>query len=170
VWWIRRLEASTPHSGAANSYMGGVDTRRGQAAIRVMAHTPYEGSPPPAALLEALLLRFPNGTLNIFDRDLRYLLVGGEGLEAVGLTATYLRGKTLHELFPPAQVALVEPFYRRAFAGERVRFQVLLFGRDYYISAAPFHYDGARIATSIIAITQDVTTDRERQHLDEPYG
>jgi hypothetical protein len=88
----------------------------------------------------------------------------------VGLTATYLRGKTLHELFPPALVALVEPFYRRAFAGERVRFQVLLFGRDYYISAAPFHYDGSRIATSIIAITQDITTDRERQHLDEPYG
>jgi hypothetical protein len=51
-----------------------------------------------------------------------------------------------------------------------VRFQVLLFGRDCYVSAAPFQDDGSRIATSIIAITQDVTTDMERQHLDEPYG
>jgi hypothetical protein len=56
----------------------------------------------------------------------------------MGLTAISLQGKTLDELFPPESVALVQPLYRRAFAGERVWFEVLLCGRDYYISAAPF--------------------------------
>jgi PAS domain-containing protein len=120
-----------------------------------------------ASMLEALLLRFPNGTLNIYDRDLRYLLVGGEGLEAVGLTATYLQGKTLHELFPPAFVALVEPWYRRAFGGQRVRFEVLLFGRDYHISAAPFQHDRFGTVTSIIVVAQELTAETERQRLDE---
>jgi hypothetical protein len=126
-------------------------------------------SPTPASILEALLLRFPNGSLNVFDRQLRYLLVGGQGLEPVGLTATYLQGRTLHELFPPAFVALVEPYFSRAFAGERIRFEILLFGRDYFISAAPYQYDESGTVTSIIAVTQDVTTEDERQRLDKPY-
>jgi hypothetical protein len=96
----------------------------GRAIQAVMADTPSGAHSAP--LLETLLLRFPDGTLNIYDRDLRYVLVGGEGLEVVGLTASYLQGKTLHELFTPEAVALVEPFYRRAFTGERVRFEVLL--------------------------------------------
>jgi PAS domain S-box-containing protein len=132
-----------------------------------MADGTWDRHTPPAAMLEALLLRFPNGSINIYDRELRYLLVGGEGLEIVGLTAGYLHGKTLHELFPPAAVALVEPFYRRAFAGERVRFQVLLFGRDYYISVAPFAYVSG-VVTAIIAVAQDITTEQERVRLDEP--
>jgi hypothetical protein len=119
----------------------------------------------PESLVEALFFRFPNGTLNIYDRDLHYLYVGGDGLEAVGLTAGYLQGKTLHELFPPTSVALVEPFYRQAFAGERVRFRVLLFGRDYHISAAPFQY-AADVVASIIVVAQDVTTDDHIQRLD----
>jgi PAS domain-containing protein len=130
-----------------------------------MADTP--SGAPPASVLEMLLLRFPNGTLNIYDRDLRYVLVGGERLEAVGLTASYLQGKTLDELFTPAAVALVAPFYRRAFEGERVRFEVLLFGRDYHISAAPFAYASGKI-TSIVVVTQDITTDAERRRLDAP--
>jgi hypothetical protein len=123
-----------------------------------MSDGPFGGFERPEFFVEALLFRFPNGTLNIYDRDLRYLYVGGDGLEAVGLTAGYLQGKTLHELFPPASVALVSPFYRRAFAGERVRFTVLLFGRDYHISAAPFQYAAGRVA-SIVVVVQDLTTD-----------
>jgi hypothetical protein len=58
-------------------------------------------------------------------------------------------------------------FYRRPFAGERVRFTVLLFGRDYHISAAPFAYVSGRVA-SIIVVTQEITTAAERLRLDEP--
>jgi hypothetical protein len=112
----------------------------------------------PNWLFEALLFRFPNGSINIFDRDLRYVLAGGEGLEAVGLTAGYLQGRTLHELFPPSYVALVEPSFRRALAGERVRFNAVLFGNDYHLSVAPFHYVDRQVAM-IIVVAQDVTNE-----------
>ena len=130
-----------------------------------MGDNPCGGFERPESFVEALLFRFPNGSLNIYDRDFRYLCVGGDGLEAVGLTAGYLQGKTLYELFPPASVALVAPFYRRAFAGERVRFSVVLFGRDYSINAAPFQYRDGTVA-SIIVVAQDVTTDDDVRRLD----
>ena len=64
-----------------------------------------------------LLANFPNGSVNIFDGDLRYLLAEGRGLEEEGLTPEMLIGKTLDELFPKESVDFVRPYYRRAFAG-----------------------------------------------------
>ena len=55
-------------------------------------------------LLLTLLHHLPNGSVNAFDRDLRYLLVEGQGLAQVGLSPEMLVGKTLGELFPEEQV------------------------------------------------------------------
>lgn len=112
--------------------------------------------PPLDALLAGVLDRFPNGSVNIFDADLRYLYAGGEGLAAAGLSPEMLIGKRLHDLFTPESVLVVEPFYRRALAGESVRFDLLVFERVYSISAAPYGFEGDTI-TSIIAVAQDIT-------------
>src|SRR5690349_15215471 len=70
-------------------------------------------------LLSAVADRFPKGSLNVFDRDLRYMFASGEGLAAVGLYPDHLIGRTVYELFPDV-ATLVQPFYRRAFEGESV--------------------------------------------------
>src|SRR5687768_15331759 len=108
------------------------------------------------ALLARVLDRFPNGSVNIFDTDLRYLYAGGEGLAATGLSASTLVGKRLHDLFTPESVKVVEPFYRRALAGETVRFDLPVFDRVYSVSAAPYVFD-ADTVSSIIAVAQDIT-------------
>src|SRR3954469_15958496 len=84
-----------------------------------------------------LLSNFPNGSVNVFDRDLRYLLAEGRGLEEEGLAPEAMVGKTIAELFPKASAAYVEPFYRRAFSGESVEFELPLGERTYCIYAAP---------------------------------
>ena len=117
-----------------------------------MTSTPVDGGDFLAALLE----RIPNGSVNVFDRDLRYVFAGGHGLAAAGLSPEMLVGRTLADLFTPESAALVEPFYRRALAGEAVRFDLPVFGRVYSISAGPFERDGESI-TSIIAVSQDIT-------------
>ena len=117
-----------------------------------MTSTPIEGGDFFAALLE----RIPNGSVNVFDRDLRYVFAGGEGLAAAGLSPGMLVGRTVSDLFTPESAAYVEPFYRRALAGEAVRFDLPVFGRVYSISAGPFQRDGDSI-TSIIAVSQDIT-------------
>jgi PAS domain S-box-containing protein len=103
-----------------------------------------------------LLANFPNGSVNVFDRDLRYLLAEGRGLEEEGLTPEMLVGKTIEELFPKESADFVGPFYRRAFAGENVEFELALGDRTYGIFAAPLREENGEVRT-IIAVAQDVT-------------
>src|SRR3989442_7357976 len=90
-----------------------------------------------AALLHAVLDAFPNGSINVFDRDLRYVFAAGSGLAEAGLSATALAGRRLDELFDAELVSIVEPHYRRAFTGEHRQFPFDVFGQTYHIAAAP---------------------------------
>jgi PAS domain S-box-containing protein len=110
-----------------------------------------------------LLANFPNGSVNVFDGDLRYLLAEGRGLEEEGLTPEMLVGKTLDELFPKESADFVRPYYRRAFAGENVEFELPLGGRIYSIYAAPLREENGEVRT-IIAVAQNVT---ERKRVQE---
>jgi hypothetical protein len=75
--------------------------------------------------MHQLLRNFPNGSVNVFDRALRYLLAEGKGFEQVGLSPEMLVGKTLHELFPKESADVVVPYYKRVFAGQAVEFERL---------------------------------------------
>ena len=110
-----------------------------------------------------LLANFPNGSVNVFDRDLRYLLAEGRGLEEEGMESEMLVGKTVYELFPKESADLVGPYYRRAFSGETVEFELPLGERTYVISAAPLRKEDGEVRT-IIAVAQDIT---ERKRLQE---
>ena len=103
------------------------------------------------ALLRAIAARFPNGSLNVFDRELRYVFADGEGLRAANLSAVDLVGRRLSDLFPPESVEHVESFYRRAFSGESVHFELPLLDRVYYISAGPLTTHD-HVVTTIIAV------------------
>jgi PAS domain S-box-containing protein len=103
-----------------------------------------------------LLRNFPNGSVNVFDRDMRYLLAEGKGLRQEGLSPEMLVGKTLHELFPKESADFVVPYYQRAFAGQAVEFELPLGGNVYSIHAAPLHEECAEVHT-IIAVAQNVT-------------
>ena len=103
-----------------------------------------------------LLRNFPNGSVNVFDRNLRYLLAEGKGLEQVSLSPEMLVGKTLHELFPKESADFVVPHYQRAFSGEDVEFDLPLGGNVYSIHAAPLHEEDAEVRT-IIAVAQNIT-------------
>jgi PAS domain S-box-containing protein len=110
-----------------------------------------------------LLCNFPNGSVNVFDRDLRYVLAEGGGLEDEGLSPEMLVGKTLDELFPKESADLVKPYYEKAFAGEGVEFELPLGGRVYGIHAAPLREVDGEVRT-IIAVAQNVT---ERKRAEE---
>jgi signal transduction histidine kinase len=106
----------------------------------------------PAQLLASL----PNGSVSVFDRDLRYAYADGRGLHEVGLTPTSLIGKRLVEAFPADAISLVEPQYRKAFEGHLVVFGLHYFHRTYALSAAPFHTENGTV-TQIIVVAQDVS-------------
>lgn len=114
----------------------------------------------------ALLRSFPAGSVNIFDRDLRYVLAEGAGLARIGVPPGQLVGRTLAELFPSDQVDLVRPHYERAFAGEVVAFDLPLGDAGTWaIVAAPLPGPDGQIR-EVMAIAHDVS-ERVRLHAAE---
>jgi len=108
-------------------------------------------------ILDTVLRSFPDGSINVFDRDLRYLYAAGDGLEPVGLTPGLLITRRLDDLFPDELVARVRPFYARAFAGETVTFILPVFGHEYTIQAWPLvEADGA--INAIVAMAREIPT------------
>jgi DNA-binding CsgD family transcriptional regulator len=104
-------------------------------------------------LLDAMLEQFPDGAVNVFDRDLRFLYVAGTGLPRIGLRPEELIGHRLDELFPEI-VAWVRPFFNRAFAGETVAFPLSVVGREYGIRAWPLA-EVAGAITAVVAIARE---------------
>jgi PAS domain S-box-containing protein len=113
-------------------------------------------------LIRRLLDNFPNGSVNLFDRDLRYIFAGGKGLEQVGLSSELLVGKTLAEVFPKESVDFVAPYYRRAFAGEDVEFELALGEQTYSINAAPLREQDDEVHT-IIAVALNITERKQAE-------
>ena len=81
--------------------------------------------PEQTPLADLLLDRLPNGSVAVFDREYRYVFAGGEGLRAAGLSAEYLTGRSLAELFPAPEVAVATRHYAHAFAGETPVFELI---------------------------------------------
>jgi len=106
-------------------------------------------------LLDALLEQFPDGAINVLDRDLRFLYVAGTGLDRIGLRPEHLVGHRLEDLFPEI-VASVGPCFDRAFAGETVTFPLSVVGREYGIRAWPLAAPPGAI-TAVVAIAHEVT-------------
>lgn len=107
----------------------------------------------------ALAENFPNGSVILFDRDLRFIVADGQGLQAVGLSKEQLEGKTIGQSLPVETVAVIEPHFRRALAGEESVFQVDFADRIYEVHALPVRDRRDRVKAGML-MTQDVT---ERQ-------
>ncbi|MDX1675128.1 MAG: PAS domain-containing protein, partial [Longimicrobiales bacterium] len=90
-------------------------------------------------LLEELIDRYPFGAIVTFDHELRYTRVGGQGLAEVALEPDDLVGRTIHEVWPPTVVRMLEGPYRAALQGEETTLEVPYGGRIYTVWIGPSH-------------------------------
>jgi two-component system, cell cycle sensor histidine kinase and response regulator CckA len=75
-------------------------------------------------LYRAITSNFPNGSIFLFDHDLRFTLADGKGLTQAGYSKEKIEGKTLWEVLPPEKVTNLEPYYRAALAGTASIFEI----------------------------------------------
>jgi CheY-like chemotaxis protein len=113
-------------------------------------------------LLRGLVEKFPNGSINVLDKDLRYLLAEGQSWEQTGLSSDKIVGKTLMEVFPES-VDYILPYYQRAFAGEEVEFELPWDNQIYSVRTAPLQDNNKQIY-AILVVTQNIT---EHKQVDE---
>ncbi len=149
--WTRRTTGSGGPSRPGLSRRDGSKPRVGDAAdaLRGVGANP-------------IVRGFPQGAIIVFDHDLRYLSAGGLGLADVGLSRELLEGHTIAEVFPPDVVAVIEPLYRLALAGEESAMDVPYQGRTYLTRLGPLRDDDGVVIAGM-GFTQDVTRARESE-------
>ena len=116
------------------------------------------------SLLGRIVQNFPSGSINLFDRELRFLFAGGRGLSALGLSRDQFVGKSLQDLFPKEIVDYVTPYLERALAGADVEFELCYQGHYYTISAAPL-FDENREIHAVVSVATDITDYRRLETL-----
>ncbi len=100
------------------------------------------------------------GALMLFDTDLRYRLVGGARLEAIGWTREQLEGRTIWEAFPAATAAQLEPSYRAALRGDQASFDMPFEDRTYHVEVVPVRRGDDDVVVAGLSSTCDVTIER----------
>jgi diguanylate cyclase (GGDEF)-like protein/PAS domain S-box-containing protein len=105
---------------------------------------------------------FPEGALVVFDRELRYICAGGDGLAIVGLTRDLIEGKTIFEVFPREVSATLEPAYRAALDGVEATLDIEFGDRTFMHRIAPLREDDDEIVAGI-GFALDVTAARNAE-------
>jgi diguanylate cyclase (GGDEF)-like protein/PAS domain S-box-containing protein len=107
-------------------------------------------------LYRTLARNFPNGSVFLFDRDLRYTLADGAGIKAMGLSSEAFEGKTLWEALSSEICEMLEPVYRQALAGSPASFEAPYGDRVYLVQVLPVTNTSGEIYAGM-AVTQDIT-------------
>ena len=115
-----------------------------------------------AGLAQVIAENFPNGAIVMFDRDLRLLLVRGEGLNLIGIDPDAAEGATLADAFEPDTVTTLQPMIRRALAGIPVRARLTVRRRRINVNLVPLRGDSGSVA-AVTLISEDVTAQHETE-------
>jgi PAS domain S-box-containing protein len=113
-------------------------------------------------LYRTLAKNFPNGTVCLFDRDLRHTLAEGTELPKVGLSKELIEGKTLPEAFPSDIANLYETLYRDALAGKESVTEVPFGSRLYLAHTLPLKNEQGEAIAGMI-MTQNITERKQAE-------
>ncbi len=113
-------------------------------------------------LYEAMARHFPNGIIGIMNRDLKYLLVNGTGMQEMGLGETHLlEEKVFEDLFSSENIA-AETELKRGFEGEAVSFEVVINNNYYNVKAVPIQ-ESKRMIDKILIVITNVTAEKRNE-------
>lgn len=111
--------------------------------------------------LYSLIARnFPNGTINVFDKNFKYIFVEGEDLYRHGITSERLMGKSYLDQLPAEVKTMMEERLNAVMAGETQTFEVQLLQHHYLINAVGL-IDHSGKTDKILLVEQNIT-DRKK--------
>ncbi|MBI3135722.1 MAG: PAS domain S-box protein [Bacteroidetes bacterium] len=114
-------------------------------------------------LYSAIARNFPNGTINVFDRDLNYVFVEGKELFQMGITSEKLIGTSYlmrlsAEIRPRIQMALMD-----VFEGETHDFELEYKQHYYRLTAVPLSRKND-VIDKILVVEQNITAQKMASH------
>lgn len=111
-------------------------------------------------LHSAIARNFPNGTINVFDRDLNYIFVDGKELFQMGIKSERLIGTNYLEKVSPEIRPRIKEALLCVFDGEPIDFEIEFKGNFYRINAVPLALDSGEI-NRILVVERNITEQKK---------
>jgi PAS domain S-box-containing protein len=114
-------------------------------------------------LYTAVARNFPNGTINVFDKNLNYIFAEGRELYKHGITSTKLIGTSYIKRLPKEIQPTINKEFKKVFLGKKTDFDIKLNDQFYHINAVPLRNDNNEI-DKILMVEANVTTQKNISH------
>ncbi len=105
---------------------------------------------------------FPNGTINVFDRNLNYIFIEGMEMYRLGVDSSRLVGTSYLERLDPQIRNEIRDKLMQVFEGENSNFEIVFKGRTYMINAVALPDDDGSI-DQILVVEQNITALKKAQ-------
>lgn len=99
---------------------------------------------------------FPKGTINVFDKDLKYVFVEGEDLYKAGITSSRLVGTSYMKHLPVEVRELINSELQEVFSGVKKSFDVSIPKGTYSLNCVPLR-DSSGNVNQILVVEQNIT-------------
>lgn len=105
---------------------------------------------------------YPNGTVNILDRNFRAIFAEGQAYKTHNLNLDDFLNKSIYEVFPPESIHLFEENYQKSFEGETRIFEYTSPRSHYLISSIPLFNENQEVE-NILVVSQDIAELKKNQ-------
>ena len=113
-------------------------------------------------LYSAIARNYPNGTISVFDKELRYVFVEGKELFKIGVTSKDLIGTHYLDRLPKDIGTNIEKHLRDVFKGKSTSFEFEYRNNHYLMNAVPLT-DTKGNVDEILVVEQNVTKQKKAE-------
>ncbi len=110
-------------------------------------------------LYSAIAKNFPNGTINVFDKALKYLFVEGLELREIGIDPNKLIGTSYLDKVNQEIRPQLESEFEKVFKGNNRIFELEYHGEFYSINAVPLSFSDEEI-DKILVVEENITAQK----------
>ena len=113
-------------------------------------------------LYQTIARNFPDGMINVFDKELKYVFVEGKELYSLGIDSRMLIGTRYVDRLAPEIAAQTESELMAVFSGEPRTINIQFKENDYILEAVPLS-DDKGVINQILVIEKNITEQKRIQ-------
>jgi PAS domain S-box-containing protein len=113
-------------------------------------------------LYSAMARNFPDGTISVLDKDLRYVFIEGKELFAMGVTSDRLLGTKLADRLPANLSKQITEVLQNVFRDRKETIEVEINNNHYVLNAVPLPDDHGQV-NQILVVEENITKQKKAE-------
>lgn len=111
-------------------------------------------------LYKTLIANFPGGTIDIIDKNYRYIFTGGKELEDLPQNPEDVLGKSIYEIYDGELSEKLGGYLKRSLSGEQLTFDIDYQGKYWNVFSIPLYNDDKKV-DKVMLLTQNISLQRK---------